>query len=43
MQEPAYANPKIKFRWNSEMTEILGDKKITSLLLRDTVTGEEAR
>jgi thioredoxin reductase (NADPH) len=41
MQERAFANPKIKFRWNSEVTEILGEEKITGLRLRDTVTGEE--
>jgi thioredoxin reductase (NADPH) len=40
MQERAFANPKIKFRWNSEIAEILGDTKITGLRLRDTVTGE---
>ncbi len=40
MQERAFANPKIKFRWNSEISEVLGDKKITGLRLRDTVTGE---
>jgi thioredoxin reductase (NADPH) len=39
MQERAFANPKIKFRWNSEVSEILGDTKITGLRLRDTVTG----
>jgi len=42
MQERAFANPKIKFRWNSEVAEILGDTKITGLRLRDTVTGEES-
>ena len=42
MQERAFANPKIKFRWNSEITEILGDTKITGLRLRDTKTGEES-
>jgi thioredoxin reductase (NADPH) len=40
MQERAFANPKIKFRWNSEVAEVLGDTKITGLRLRDTVTGE---
>jgi thioredoxin reductase (NADPH) len=40
MQERAFANPKIKFRWNSEVSEVLGDAKITGLRLRDTVTGE---
>jgi len=42
MQERAFASPKIKFRWNSEISEILGDTKITGLRLRDTVTGEES-
>ena len=42
MQERAFANPKIKFRWNSEVSEILGDTKITGLRLRDAVTGEES-
>jgi thioredoxin reductase (NADPH) len=42
MQERAFANPKIKFRWNSEISEVLGDKKITGLRLRDTVTGEQS-
>jgi thioredoxin reductase (NADPH) len=40
MQERAFANGKIKFRWNSEVAEVLGDTKITGLRLRDTVTGE---
>jgi thioredoxin reductase (NADPH) len=42
MQERAFANPKIKFRWNSEVSEILGDTKITGLRLRDTVTGKQS-
>jgi thioredoxin reductase (NADPH) len=42
MQERAFANPKIKFRWNSEVSEILGDTKISGLRLRDTVTGAES-
>jgi thioredoxin reductase (NADPH) len=42
MQERSFANPKIRFRWNSEVTEILGDTKISGLRLRDTVTGEES-
>jgi thioredoxin reductase (NADPH) len=40
MQERAFDNPKIKFRWNSEVSEVLGDTRITGLRLRDTVTGE---
>jgi thioredoxin reductase (NADPH) len=42
MQERAFTNPKISFRWNSEVTEILGDGKVSGLRLRDTVTGEES-
>jgi thioredoxin reductase (NADPH) len=42
MQERALANPKIKFRWNSVVTEILGDKKVSGVKLTDTVTGEES-
>jgi thioredoxin reductase (NADPH) len=41
MQERAFANPKITFAWNSEVVDILGDAKVSSVRLRDTVTGEE--
>jgi thioredoxin reductase (NADPH) len=42
MQERAFANPKISFRWNSEVAEVLGNGKVSGLRLRDTVTGEES-
>jgi thioredoxin reductase (NADPH) len=42
MQERAFSNPKISFRWNSEVAEVLGDGKVSGLRLRDTVTGEES-
>jgi thioredoxin reductase (NADPH) len=42
MQERAFTNPKITFRWNSEVAEVLGNGKVTGLRLRDTVTGEES-
>jgi hypothetical protein len=42
MQERAFTNPKISFRWNSEVAEVLGDGKVSGLRLRDTVTGEES-
>jgi thioredoxin reductase (NADPH) len=42
MQERAFANPKISFRWNSEVIGVLGDGKVSGLRLRDTVTGEES-
>ena len=28
MQDRAFANPKIEFRWNSEVVEVLGDGKV---------------
>ncbi len=40
MAERALANEKIDFAWNSEVTRILGDGQLTSVELRDTVTGE---
>jgi thioredoxin reductase (NADPH) len=41
MQERARANPKIRFAWNSQVTDILGDTKVSGIRLRDTVTGAE--
>lgn len=35
MQERAFADPKISFIWDSEVTEIHGDGKLSSLTLRD--------
>jgi thioredoxin reductase (NADPH) len=40
MQDRAFNNPKISFRWNSEVAEVLGDDKVSGLRLRDTTTGE---
>ncbi|MFI8824218.1 thioredoxin-disulfide reductase [Streptomyces sp. NPDC053431] len=40
MQERAFADPKIKFAWDSEVAEIHGDQKLTGLTLRNTKTGE---
>ncbi|MBB0246935.1 thioredoxin-disulfide reductase [Streptomyces alkaliphilus] len=43
MQERAFADPKITFRWNSEVTELHEEGgKLTELTLRDTVTGESS-
>jgi thioredoxin reductase (NADPH) len=41
MQERAFANPKIKFRWDSEVAEVLGDGKVSGLLLRNVKDGTE--
>ncbi len=40
MVERAMTNDKIRFAWNSEVAEIRGEDKLSSVLLRDTVTGE---
>jgi thioredoxin reductase (NADPH) len=40
MQDRAFANPKITFRWNSVVTEIVGDTKLEGVKLRDVQTDE---
>ncbi|WP_327235609.1 thioredoxin-disulfide reductase [Streptomyces sp. NBC_01317] len=40
MQDRAFADPKIKFAWDSEVAEIHGDQKLSGLTLRNTTTGE---
>jgi thioredoxin reductase (NADPH) len=42
MQERALANPKIRFLWNAEIAEVLGQddpQKVTGVKIRDTKTG----
>ena len=39
MQDRAFANPKIEFLWNSEVTEIKGDSKLEGVVVTDTETG----
>ncbi len=40
MQDRAFADPKISFIWDSEVAEIHGDSKLSSLTLRNRNTGE---
>ncbi len=40
MRDRALANDKIDVIWNAEVTEVVGDQAVESLVLRDTVTGE---
>ncbi len=42
MRERAFANEKIEFKWNSVVSDILGDTKVSGLRLRDTISGEES-
>lgn len=39
MQDRAFADPKIEFRWNSTITEISGGQRVDSVTLRDTTDG----
>jgi thioredoxin reductase (NADPH) len=41
MQDRAQANPKIEFAWNSVVTEVLGEDRVSGVRLRDVKTGEE--
>jgi thioredoxin reductase (NADPH) len=43
MQERALANPKIEFRWNSVVEDVVGNGSVEALELRDTVTGDMSR
>jgi thioredoxin reductase (NADPH) len=42
MQDRARNNDKIRFVWNTEVADVLGESKVTGLALRDTVTGESS-
>jgi thioredoxin reductase (NADPH) len=42
MQDRAFANPKIKIAWDSEVAEVLGEDRVSGLLLRNVRTGEES-
>lgn len=41
MQDRAFANPKIRFAWNSVVTELLGDQKLEGVRLRNVEDGSE--
>jgi len=42
MQDRAMSNPKIKFAWNSQVREMLGEDRATGLRLRDASTGADS-
>ena len=41
MQDRALANPKIKFVWDTEVVEMIGEGKLTGLRVKNVRTGEE--
>jgi len=42
MQDRAFANPKIRFAWDSEVAEILGEDSVSGVRIRNVKTGEES-
>jgi thioredoxin reductase (NADPH) len=42
MQDRAFANPKVRFAWDSEVVEVVGEDRVTSLKLRNVKTGAES-
>ena len=40
MRDRAHSNPKIDFRWNSQVVELKGSEKLEGVVLKDTVTGQ---
>jgi len=41
MQERALHHEKIRFAWNTQVTEVFGESKVMGLKVRDTMTNEE--
>ncbi len=41
MQKRSFDNPKIEFIWNSAVSELKGDAKLTGVVLENTQTGEK--
>ena len=42
LRERAFANDKIRFRWHTVVSEILGDEMVEGLRLRDVASGAES-
>ena len=42
MQDRAMRDPKIEILWNKEVAEVRGEMTVSSLMLRDTATGDES-
>jgi thioredoxin reductase (NADPH) len=40
MQDRAEQDPKIEIQWNREVTEVKGDMTVSSLMVRDTASGD---
>ncbi len=42
LQQRAFSNPKMEFRWNQEVQQIQGDGLMEALILKDVNTGERS-
>ncbi len=42
MQERAMANPKIKFLWNSQVVDVVGEQLVEKVIVEDTITGDRS-
>ncbi len=42
MQDRAFNNPKIRWKWDSVVVDVLGDTKVTGVRVRDVVTNDES-
>ncbi|MEM3382642.1 MAG: thioredoxin-disulfide reductase [Nitrososphaerales archaeon] len=43
LQDRAFKNEKIIFKWNSIIEDIIGDKKVEGIILKDVNTGERSK
>jgi thioredoxin reductase (NADPH) len=43
MQDRAFKNPKVKFAWDSIVTDVVGDNKVEGITLRNVVTDQETQ
>jgi len=42
MQERAFGHDKIRFLWDTEVVDVIGDAKVAGLKVRNVITGEES-
>jgi len=42
MQQRAFADDKIRFRWDSDVVDVLGEDRVAGLQVRDRKTGDES-
>ncbi|MGQ9468946.1 MAG: FAD-dependent oxidoreductase [Nitrososphaerales archaeon] len=43
LQERAFKNEKINFKWNSVVEDIIGDNKVEGIIIKDVKTGEKSK